>query len=148
MGELVRGFYFAVVCERYGNYRDLHVLTHSFPTRRSSDLVPMLQGGQGGHIRHVRGRHVADIVIRHADQIFCVERITIGWRLDTVRDQVVDTLYTCGVDQPAYPFDPHWRGFERHGAPARAGAVADQVDQDADVIKLGRASWRERLWTK
>src|SRR3546814_14576016 len=25
--------------EGYGNHRDLHVLTHSFPTRRSSDLV-------------------------------------------------------------------------------------------------------------
>src|SRR3546814_12194638 len=25
--------------ECYGNHRDLHVLTHSFPTRRSSDLV-------------------------------------------------------------------------------------------------------------
>src|SRR3546814_6337378 len=24
--------------ERYGDHRDLHVLTHSFPTRRSSDL--------------------------------------------------------------------------------------------------------------
>src|SRR3546814_6167560 len=26
--------------ERYGDHRDLHVLTHSFPTRRSSDLDP------------------------------------------------------------------------------------------------------------
>src|SRR3546814_14620436 len=25
----------------YGDHRDLHVLTHSFPTRRSSDLVPV-----------------------------------------------------------------------------------------------------------
>src|SRR3546814_5588278 len=25
--------------ERYGDHRDLHVLTHSFPTRRSSDLA-------------------------------------------------------------------------------------------------------------
>src|SRR3546814_8571782 len=25
---------------RYGDHRDLHVLTHSFPTRRSSDLSP------------------------------------------------------------------------------------------------------------
>src|SRR3546814_9466455 len=24
---------------RYGDHRDLHVLTHSFPTRRSSDLI-------------------------------------------------------------------------------------------------------------
>src|SRR3546814_20673764 len=26
-------------CELYGDPRDLHVLTHSFPTRRSSDLL-------------------------------------------------------------------------------------------------------------
>src|SRR3546814_2211013 len=25
----------------HGDHRDLHVLTHSFPTRRSSDLTPM-----------------------------------------------------------------------------------------------------------
>src|SRR3546814_1232122 len=30
----------------YGDHRDLHVLTHSFPTRRSSDLPP---SGQGPH---------------------------------------------------------------------------------------------------
>src|SRR3546814_9531981 len=28
----------ALVFEGYGDHRDLHVLTHSFPTRRSSDL--------------------------------------------------------------------------------------------------------------
>src|SRR3546814_7786600 len=28
--------------ECYGDHRDLHVLTHSFPTRRSSDLVRQL----------------------------------------------------------------------------------------------------------
>src|SRR3546814_12535532 len=28
--------------ERYGDHRDLHVLTHSFPTRRSSDLTQRL----------------------------------------------------------------------------------------------------------
>src|SRR3546814_15729238 len=26
-------------CSGYGDHRDLHVLTHSFPTRRSSDLA-------------------------------------------------------------------------------------------------------------
>src|SRR3546814_2987025 len=33
----VRCYYFFFLC--YGAHRDLHVLTHSFPTRRSSDLV-------------------------------------------------------------------------------------------------------------
>src|SRR3546814_17894437 len=30
--------YCCFYCECYGDHRDLHVLTHSFPTRRSSDL--------------------------------------------------------------------------------------------------------------
>src|SRR3546814_15619254 len=29
---------FSIFFEGYGDHRDLHVLTHSFPTRRSSDL--------------------------------------------------------------------------------------------------------------
>src|SRR3546814_6008856 len=32
-------FYVVLCFEGYGDHRDLHVLTHSFPTRRSSDLV-------------------------------------------------------------------------------------------------------------
>src|SRR3546814_7465728 len=32
--------------EGYGDHRDLHVLTHSFPTRRSSDLLPR-EAGRG-----------------------------------------------------------------------------------------------------
>src|SRR3546814_7305400 len=31
-------FRYCLVCEGHGDHRDLHVLTHSFPTRRSSDL--------------------------------------------------------------------------------------------------------------
>src|SRR3546814_12361898 len=36
--------------EWYGDHRDLHVLTHSFPTRRSSDLMTMTwsRGAQPG----------------------------------------------------------------------------------------------------
>src|SRR3546814_2951904 len=30
---------FCFLFERYGDHRDLHVLTHAFPTRRSSDLA-------------------------------------------------------------------------------------------------------------
>src|SRR3546814_11168012 len=29
----------SLLFSRYGDHRDLHVLTHSFPTRRSSDLM-------------------------------------------------------------------------------------------------------------
>src|SRR3546814_6611264 len=31
-------------CDGYGDHRDLHVLTHSFPTRRSADLTGHADG--------------------------------------------------------------------------------------------------------
>src|SRR3546814_11309368 len=34
-------------CYRYGDHRDLHVLTHAFPTRRSSDLLLDAQAFKG-----------------------------------------------------------------------------------------------------
>src|SRR3546814_6062305 len=39
-----------VFVSRYGDHRDLHVLTHSFPTRRSSDLARF-----HGHTRSAKG---------------------------------------------------------------------------------------------
>src|SRR3546814_1519803 len=42
--------------ECYGYHRDLHVLTHSFPTRRSSDLAGAAQGGRGAYRRPRSGR--------------------------------------------------------------------------------------------
>src|SRR3546814_13707383 len=36
--------YYYVVFSCYGDHRDLHVLTHSFPTRRSSDLPRDAEG--------------------------------------------------------------------------------------------------------
>src|SRR3546814_11979518 len=41
---VVCGFFFF---ERYVHHRDLHVLTHSFPTRRSSDLHAGAVAGRG-----------------------------------------------------------------------------------------------------
>src|SRR3546814_1984798 len=47
----------------YGDHRDLHVLTHSFPPRRSSDLLPQCsapaRSAQDGAIR--AGRNAAAI---------------------------------------------------------------------------------------
>src|SRR3546814_20245895 len=40
-------FFYMFVFKGYGDHRDLHVLTHSFPTRRSSDLEGDEEGGVG-----------------------------------------------------------------------------------------------------
>src|SRR3546814_19734857 len=56
--------YYCVLCffVCYGDHRDLHVLTHSFPTRRSSDLLdqqplpkPSTPAAQPSSHENVRG---------------------------------------------------------------------------------------------
>src|SRR3546814_5736792 len=48
---------FGCFFELYGGHRDLHVLTHSFPTRRSSDLAR-----SGGFVSRVYARAPGDVV--------------------------------------------------------------------------------------
>src|SRR3546814_3068182 len=52
---------FLLFFEGYGDHRDLHLRTHSFPTRRSSDLV--LRGKPGARRVEVtaRGKAVRDL---------------------------------------------------------------------------------------
>src|SRR3546814_11982777 len=68
MSVLVYLIYFLLSCYCY--HRDLHVLTHSFPTRRSSDLVDRadLRGRRRGTHRDRRGgqpRHPEPSTHRH-----------------------------------------------------------------------------------
>src|SRR3546814_16918197 len=72
---LSRNSRFAVFVEVDGDHRDLHVLPHSFPTRRSSDLfddnrlLPLLYGEHDKHLAQIerklgislisRGNHLA-----------------------------------------------------------------------------------------
>src|SRR3546814_15985200 len=78
--------YMLLLFKGYGYHRDLHVLTHSFPTRRSSDLLAQIERaivatkeqrvGAGGDRRFRRGedaeRHAAD------DDGRCHQRQEIG----------------------------------------------------------------------
>src|SRR3546814_15918540 len=63
--------------ELTGDNRYLHVLTHSFPTRRSSDLLPQ-RLDRRGHQRIDRGR-VAKVA-RQRDMV-AAERIAKGTQL-------------------------------------------------------------------
>src|SRR3546814_11339755 len=60
--------------ERYGEHRDLHVLTHSFPTRRSSDLLADRCRDHLGCERRILIGHMAvslearDVAIFRVDQ--------------------------------------------------------------------------------
>src|SRR3546814_10671081 len=40
----------------YGDHRDLHVLTHSFPTRRSSDLIAAYSNPLSKRVRNLRDK--------------------------------------------------------------------------------------------
>src|SRR3546814_11123827 len=42
----------------YGDHRDLHGLTHSFPTRRSSDLAARSSCGEAGGRREMSGMRI------------------------------------------------------------------------------------------
>src|SRR3546814_16381680 len=71
-----------VFCECYGDHRDLHVLTHSFPTRRSSDLLV-------GGIRDLLEEH------GHAPEIWVTETGYSTWRWDEARQ--VDRFLDAGA---------------------------------------------------
>src|SRR3546814_7922950 len=49
----------------YGDHRDLHVLTHSFPTRRSSDLIEINRGRREARM----AKQSLDLLKRIADQL-------------------------------------------------------------------------------
>src|SRR3546814_3303478 len=53
-------FVYYFVFEGYGDHRDLHVLTHSFPTRRSSDLF-------GGSLKGAATAAQGDEIARRAE---------------------------------------------------------------------------------
>src|SRR3546814_6704588 len=80
-----------VVFKLYGDHRDLHVLTHSFPTRRSSDLareeLPVRRRGRAiplpGHQDCIRRysrseEHTSELqsLMRISYAVFCLKQKT------------------------------------------------------------------------
>src|SRR3546814_20527439 len=62
MIKLLRSMLVVFFCELYGDHRDLHVLTHSFPPRRSSDLSRFARAWQAsrqiGHPHAAAAAHI------------------------------------------------------------------------------------------
>src|SRR3546814_5736125 len=69
-----------VFFERYGDHRDLHVLTHSFPTRRSSDLLVIGADHAAcvGFAGLRREGDVVDIVAAIAGQFHAADGFRVG----------------------------------------------------------------------
>src|SRR3546814_6439171 len=82
------------VCECYVDHRDLHVLTHSFPTRRSSDL------------RADRARRPVDL---HLPEMPAVMRYNSRKPIDqTGRHRYARTLRAgSGLPEPAVRSEEH-----------------------------------------
>src|SRR3546814_10994757 len=106
----------------YGDHRDLHVLTHSFPTRRSSDLVQFLSLLSGGAVRFETAPH-ARIYGAEFDALWQVARETLSGLVVTANGAWLHAKYTDYPDAS---------GFTDIGIPFGGGG------QD------GRAECRER----
>src|SRR3546814_8057270 len=74
----------------FGDHLDLHVLTHSFPTRRSSDLLHVLQialGGEGGDHGQLTGAIIKlaappDIAQGVLGDALCAKGIVLAQRFE------------------------------------------------------------------
>ncbi|MNX75611.1 hypothetical protein D3C86_1070930 [compost metagenome] len=109
--------------------------------------IAVAPGRQRSDLGNVDRRQVADVVIRHADQLFGVERIAVRRRFNAVSDEVIDEIHTRCVDKATDPFHQDRRRLLRHGAHTRAGAVSRQVNQDVDLVvaqALGELLVRQR----
>src|SRR3546814_11613920 len=122
----------------YCDHRDLHVLTHSFPTRRSSDLLDLYVERQGAN--------------RAGEAIFvCGEGADVGhdafsFRLNKVRAHRVLVVIRPAGDGLAAPLavETQWRAGRRKEFAARGSRAAAGKLFLPDGCKTGRASGRER----
>src|SRR3546814_16964997 len=84
--------------EVYGDHRDLHVLTHSFPTRRSSDLLrrnPLPEfarrhaGGTAERVAETRWRRKAERIRHRLDALVAQQHVlgVIDPRVRNVADR-------------------------------------------------------------
>src|SRR3546814_1996165 len=123
--------------KEYGDHRDLHVLTHSFPTRRSSDLrdrrVPALQD------RHHRRRraHLSEGGMMMAD--FTNEQFRLDGKVAVVpgaggRGNSIGRAYAIGLANAGASVvvaDQNRDGAERvAGEREEAGGTAIEVQGD------------------
>src|SRR3546814_3729126 len=80
----------------YGDHRDLHLLTHSFPTRRSSDLIAVGLGNRLGQrqaaevqaaLHPAGGRGRVDLAHINTHGTGAVARLFAGLQLPAVRSE-------------------------------------------------------------
>src|SRR3546814_2857839 len=116
-------------CESSGVHRDLHVLTRSFPTRRSSDLEAAFST-----VRHSR-RHEAELRLRAAETN--LERLddviaTLEAQLQGLKKQARQATRYRNLADQIRRFEAivlHLEGTEARGAVARAEAAFAEAEK-------------------
>src|SRR3546814_17249285 len=94
---------FVFLCNCYGAHRDLHVLTHSFPTRRSSDR------SRSGHIDRLRKLNLMDpgkaatILTAHREIVTHLQALDLSCAQEAVRRHLSGTLAKVDEIQRAHP---------------------------------------------
>src|SRR3546814_18435169 len=111
--------------EGYGDHRDLHVLTHSFPTRRSSDLI---FGGRhaGQEDRPARSR--PPVLLRSLLGSACLEPGLQAVAGCSRRD-------LSAVPGAAQPLDRGWSERRRDGRAPDSGADTPDPDVKAAGVR-------------
>src|SRR3546814_5909873 len=96
-----------IVFEGYGDHRDPHILTHSFPTRRSSDLRAAQSGGDaliaGDEFGQVLADQLADV---RRSRRCGVERLQLRCEQVELDADAVDELARGGGKRRALRLEP------------------------------------------
>src|SRR3546814_13565478 len=116
---IVVSVFFKCTCD----HRDLHVLTHSCPTRRSSDLITELMRLRlHGHTRTDTGRDIETELRRHILTLWQTALVRLS------RLKISDEIETGLRYYPAALLD-----------------VIPRVNAEVRTAQIGRASCRERV---
>src|SRR3546814_18941288 len=111
----------------YGDHRDRHVLTHSFPTRRSCDLF---DDAPDYVIMFVPGEHFLSAALEHDPQLWdhaFAKRVLLA----TPTNLIAIARTVAAV----------WRPEKMADEAKRIGMLGKELYER----QIGRASWRERV---
>src|SRR3546814_17674391 len=117
--------------ECYGDHRDLHVLTHSFPTRRSSDLLAALRRRAEEHkftlcVGRSHGIHAEPTTFGLKLAGHYAEFARNRARLAAARAEIA----TCAISGPVGTFPSIAPAVERHVAEKMGRNVAPVYTQN------------------
>src|SRR3546814_14932632 len=103
--------------ECYGDHRDLHVLTHSFPTRRSSDLQLLVEHLHQPRVAAAAHDPVVEVEVAAALEVAAAaaDRLVAGMLAGHPLQPLQLSRIDADRGEPAGPARPALRPEERRG---------------------------------